>query len=127
MAKLDDFNFDESTVNSSTNISVLSSEEIQNKYSETLNPGEQLKILCEVRTRELIKLREEYENYKKEKSREVDNLKNKVFLYEAETQQMKISLKNSEELLGKIENFCFSNFVLLQVYSSCSRCTGWSI
>lgn len=101
MAKLDDFNFDESTVNSSTNISVASLDDLQNKYSETINPNEQIKILYEVRLRELNKLRGEYESYKKEKSREIDNLKNKMFIYEAEIQQMKISLKNSEELLGR--------------------------
>lgn len=100
MAKLDDFNFDESTVNSSTNISVVSTDDLQKKYCDTTSPNEQIKILYDVRLREINHLREEYENYKKEKSDEIKFLKNKIFVYEAEVQQMKISLKNSEELLG---------------------------
>lgn len=98
-AKLDDFNFDESTVNS-TNISLLSTDELQNKYCDITNPNEQLKILYEVRLREISSLKDEYDNYKKDKTKEIDKLKNKMFTYEAEIQHMKITLKNSEELLG---------------------------
>lgn len=113
--QLDDFNFDESTVNSSTNVSVLSTNELQNKYSETNNSNEQLKILCEVRTRELTELKNEYENYKIEKSREVDNLKKKLYVYEAEVQEMKISLKNAQELLGRGMNV-FNSEMYIHIY-----------
>ncbi|VEN38732.1 unnamed protein product [Callosobruchus maculatus] len=99
VAKLDDFNFDESTINSSTNVSTASNEDIQNKYKYTSTPNEQLQVLYEVRTRELSKLKEEYDLYKVEKGKEIDALKNKLILGEAENYQLKISLKNAENLL----------------------------
>ncbi|CAH2001747.1 unnamed protein product [Acanthoscelides obtectus] len=99
VAKLDDFNFDESTINSSTNISTASNDDIQHKYKYASTTNEQLQVLYEVRTRELATLREEYEKYKAEKSKEIDNLKNKLILGEAENHQLKISLKNAENLL----------------------------
>lgn len=81
---------------------MASTNELQNKYSEITNTNEQMKILYDVRLREINNLREEYENYKKEKIREIDQMKNKMFIYEAEVQQLKITLKNSEELLGSL-------------------------
>lgn len=115
-AKLDDFNFDESTINSSTNISAVSIDELQNKYCDVTNPHEQMKVLYDVRLREINSLREEYENYKKEKIREIDQLKNKMFMYEAEVQQLKITLKNSEELLGN--NFLLRIHVIIDIIFS---------
>lgn len=99
---MDDFNFDESTINSSTNVSILSTDDIQNKYCDSTNPYEQLKILYEVRLREISNLKEEFDNYKKDKIKEIDNIKNKMFTSESEIQHLKITLKNSEELLSKI-------------------------
>nr|CAI5869358.1 unnamed protein product [Callosobruchus analis] len=99
VAKLDDFNFDESTINSSTNVSTASNEDIQHKYKYTSTPNEQLQVLYEIRTRELSALKEEYEKYKVEKSKEIDALRNKLILGEAENYQLKVSLKNAENLL----------------------------
>lgn len=100
MAKLDDFNFDESTVNSSNNISMLSSDDIHNKYRDAVEPNEQLKVLYEVRVREVHSLKEELNNYKKTKAKEIEGLKQRLIISEAEIQQLKISLNSSENLLG---------------------------
>ncbi|KAJ8932780.1 hypothetical protein NQ314_014484 [Rhamnusium bicolor] len=97
---LDDFNYDESTVNSSTNISVASLDEMQQNYRQASDSNEQLKVLYDVRLRELSNIKTEYDNYKGEKTREIDVLKNKLLLSEAEMRQLKISLKNANDLLG---------------------------
>lgn len=81
---------------------MVSTEDIHNKYRDVANPNEQMKILYDVRLREINSLRDEYESYKKEKSKELDYVKNKMLVYEAEMQQIKISLKNSEDLLGNL-------------------------
>lgn len=101
MDKLDDFNFDESSVNNST-LSLASTDDLQNKYSKVTNPMEQLQILYDVRLREIKTLKEDYENYKIEKTKEIEYLKNKLLTYKADFHQLKISLKNAEELLGKL-------------------------
>ncbi|CAG9817152.1 unnamed protein product [Phaedon cochleariae] len=99
MTKLDDFNYDESTINSSTNNSVVSVDEIQNNYHKAINPNEQLKVLYDVRLRELNSMKIEYENNKAELISKIDSLNKKVIIYEGELHQTKISLKNAEELL----------------------------
>ncbi|KAG5863204.1 hypothetical protein JTB14_014108 [Gonioctena quinquepunctata] len=43
VAKLDDFNYDESTINSSNNVSVVSLDDVQNKYRNA-DTNEQLKF-----------------------------------------------------------------------------------
>ncbi|KAJ8913610.1 hypothetical protein NQ315_013432 [Exocentrus adspersus] len=96
---LDDFNYDDSTVNSSTNMSVASFDEIQHNYRQASDPNEQLKVLYDVRVRELNNLRKEFEDYKTQSKNDISSLKNKLLLLEAETRQLKISLKNAEDLL----------------------------
>lgn len=62
----------------------------------------QLKILYDVRVREINNLREEYQNYKIEKDKEIGILKNKAILAEAEMRHIQSSLANSEGLLCKL-------------------------
>nr|XP_023025665.1 uncharacterized protein PFB0765w-like [Leptinotarsa decemlineata] len=97
MAKLDDFNYDESTINSSNNVSAVSLDD-QNKYRNA-DQYEQLKVLYDVRLKELSALRNEYDTFKKEELREKELLKRKIITYEAEIQQTKVLLKNTNELL----------------------------
>lgn len=48
-AKLDDFNYDDSTINSSTNVSLVSNGNFEQLYKDAITPDEQLKVLYEVR------------------------------------------------------------------------------
>lgn len=47
-AKLDDF-YDDSTINSSTNVSLVSNGNLEQLYKDAITPDEQLKVLYEVR------------------------------------------------------------------------------
>ncbi|EFA00623.2 putative leucine-rich repeat-containing protein DDB_G0290503 [Tribolium castaneum] len=60
---------------------------------------EQLKILYDVRVREINRLQKDFEKYKEEKAKEIGVLKNKSTLAEAEIRHLQISLSNSESLL----------------------------
>ncbi|XP_018574443.1 spindle pole body component 110, partial [Anoplophora glabripennis] len=95
-AALDDFNYDESTVNSSANVSF---DEVQQNYRQASNPNEQLKVLYDVRVRELDSLRKEYNEFKTQAKKDIDGLKNKLLLSETEMRQIKISLKNVEDVV----------------------------
>ncbi|CAG9773057.1 unnamed protein product [Ceutorhynchus assimilis] len=98
-AKLDDFNYDDSTINSSTNVSIASVDNLEQLYKEALSPDEQIKILYDVRCREILALKEEYDKFKADKSKEVNSLKNQKILLEGELRQAGISMKNLESLL----------------------------
>ncbi|XP_044270748.1 intracellular protein transport protein USO1-like [Tribolium madens] len=63
------------------------------------NQQEQLKILYDVRVREINRLQKEFDKYKEEKIKEIGILKNKATLAEAEIRHLQISLTNSESLL----------------------------
>lgn len=69
------------------------------------NQQEQLKILYDVRVREIKNLQDEFNKYKEEKAKEINNLKNKTILAEAENRHLQISLSNSESLLGLLQLF----------------------
>lgn len=73
-------------------------------YKDT-SRQDQLMVLYDVRVREINSLREEYENYKIEKDKEISVLKNKAILFEAEVRHTQTSLKTSESLLGKLTFF----------------------
>lgn len=104
MTKLDDFNYDESTMNSSI-ISTISIDDARNEYLTAENANDQIKVLYEVRGRELQALREEYKNVVENKTKQINDLKKKLTLTEAELEQIKVSYKNSEELLvEKVES-----------------------
>lgn len=98
---LDDFNYDDSSIASSTNVSVASMSGVNKDYRDAM-PNEQLKVLYEVKVREIEALKLEYNGFKLEKKKEVDELKNRLFVGEAELQQIKESVKNAEALLGKL-------------------------
>lgn len=95
---MDDFKYEDSTINSSTNVSIASGIDLQN-YCDASTPNDQLKILYDVRLRELTSLRKEFDEYKFEKSKEIDNMKNKLILAEAEMRQLKVTLTSTENLL----------------------------
>lgn len=94
---MDDFNYDDSTVNSSTNVSL---DDVQQNYRRASEPNEQLKVLYDVRVRELNNLKQEFDNFKAQAKKDNDASKNKLLLSEAEMRQLKVSLKNMEDLLG---------------------------
>lgn len=94
---MDDFKYEDSTINSSTNISTASAPDLQNYCDVTSN--DQLKVLYDVRLREINNLRKEFDEYKLGKTKEVDNLKNKLILAEADIKQLKVSLSSAESLL----------------------------
>ncbi|XP_066246315.1 putative leucine-rich repeat-containing protein DDB_G0290503 [Euwallacea similis] len=98
-ANLDDFNYDDSTINSSTNTSVLSNDNLNHLYKEALTPDEQLKVLYEVRCREIQTLKHDFDKVKVEKNKEIEALKKQNLLLEGEIRQFQISLKNSGNLL----------------------------
>ncbi|KAF7280414.1 hypothetical protein GWI33_006080 [Rhynchophorus ferrugineus] len=98
-ANLDDFKYDDSTINSSTNISMVSVDNIEQNYKNAITPSEQLKVLYDVRVREIQALHDEYNQYKETAKRDIDSLKHKNILFEQELRQAQISLKNSESLL----------------------------
>ncbi|CAH0555287.1 unnamed protein product [Brassicogethes aeneus] len=101
---LDDFNYDDSTINSSTNVSVASLTDVHRSYRDAL-PSDQLKVLYDVKCREIVSVKQEFDRFKVDKKKETDNIKNKLILCEADIMQLKESVKNSEGLLlEKTEN-----------------------
>lgn len=100
---MDDFNYEDSTVNSSTNVSMDESQtNLIKKYREASH-DDQLKVLYEVRVRELKALTEELENLKKEMKHQKDQYMRHLMLSEGEKEQAKMSLQQSQGLLG---NYC---------------------
>ncbi|XP_066157176.1 putative leucine-rich repeat-containing protein DDB_G0290503 [Euwallacea fornicatus] len=98
-ANLDDFNYEDSTINSSTNTSVLSNDNLNHLYKKAITPDEQLKVLYEVRCREIETLKHDFDKVKFEKDKEIESLKKQNLLLEGEIRQLQISLKNSGNLL----------------------------
>ncbi|XP_044755654.1 myosin-1-like [Coccinella septempunctata] len=96
---LDEFKYDDSTMNSSTNISVASAEYIDQAYKDVQTPYEQLKLLYDIRMKEIQTLKGEFDDYKENMGREMDSLKRRLTLQEAETSQVEISLRNTKSLL----------------------------
>ncbi|XP_056637763.1 putative leucine-rich repeat-containing protein DDB_G0290503 [Diorhabda sublineata] len=96
--KLDDFSYDESTVNSSI-VSTISYDETQKKYLNANNHQEQLQLLYDIRLRELQALKGEHKETVENMTINMDAMKKKLILAEAELNQLKISYKNSECLL----------------------------
>ncbi|KAK9879919.1 hypothetical protein WA026_008423 [Henosepilachna vigintioctopunctata] len=97
--ELDEFNYEDSTVNSSNNISVTSIDYIEQTYGDSQTPYEQLKLLYDIRMKEIQSLKEEFDNFKSNAKREIDNLKRKLTLQEAETSQVEISWRNTKSIL----------------------------
>lgn len=97
---LDEYKYDDSTINSSTNISVASAEYIDQAYKDVQTPYEQLKLLYDIRMKEIQTLKEEFDGYKESTMKEIDSLKRRLTLQEAETSQVEISLRNTKSLLG---------------------------
>ncbi|XP_072376275.1 uncharacterized protein [Diabrotica undecimpunctata] len=90
--------YDESTVNSSI-VSGISCSDTENKYLQASNQHEQLQNLYEVRLRELQVLREEYKERTEELTKEINTYKRQMLLMKAELEQIKVSYKNSDDLL----------------------------
>ncbi|CAH1366958.1 unnamed protein product [Tenebrio molitor] len=102
------FKYEDSEKTLLDNVSSSVSGAIEQNY-KNVNQQDQLKLLYEVRLREINSLREEFQKFKEEKSKEISVLKNKVTLSEAEIRHLQITLSNSESLLveknGIINNF----------------------
>lgn len=101
---LDEFKYEDSTMNSSTNISVASAEYIGQAYKDVQTPYEQLKLLYDIRMKEIQTLKDEFDEYKEKMGKNVDSLKRRLTLQEAETSQVEISLRNTKSLLGEFYN-----------------------
>jgi hypothetical protein len=101
------FKYEDSEKTLLDNVSSSVSGAIEQNY-KNVNQQDQLKLLYEVRLREINSLREEFQKFKEEKSKEISVLKNKVTLSEAEIRHLQITLSNSESLLGFFNyNFTF--------------------
>ncbi|KAL3269544.1 hypothetical protein HHI36_008609 [Cryptolaemus montrouzieri] len=96
---LDDFKYEDSTINSSTNISVASADCMEQAYKDVQTPYEQLKLLYDIRMREIEVLKEEFDSFRENSTKEINTLKRKLTLQEAETSQVEICLKNTKSLL----------------------------
>ncbi|KAH1005207.1 hypothetical protein HUJ04_006236 [Dendroctonus ponderosae] len=94
-ANLDDFNYDESTINSSANVSLVSTSNFEQRYKDAISPNDQLQVLC----RELQELNAKFEKFKVEKNKELQSQTQQKLLLEGEVRQLSISLKNCENLL----------------------------
>lgn len=108
---MDEFSYvDQSTMNSSvaSNVDVhadILPQEVQTAFEEQyreVSTGEQLKVLYEVRVREVTALNEELEKLRKEVKNQEQSLKKKIVLLEIENEQKNISLTESQELLGSV-------------------------
>lgn len=98
---MDEFNYDESSINSSTNVSADETDQygfIQ-KYKDT-SMNNQLKVLYEVRVREIKTLSEQLENIQAEFNCYKNDTKRQILLLEAEKDKINISYKQSQEILG---------------------------
>ncbi|XP_050512964.1 putative autophagy-related protein 11 isoform X4 [Diabrotica virgifera virgifera] len=94
--KLNDY--DESTDDSI--VSGMSCNDAEsNKYLQANNQHEQLQNLYEVRLRELQALREEHKGKTEGFTKEIKTYKRQLLLTKAELEQIKVSYKNSEDLL----------------------------
>ena len=99
-----DFNYEDSSKAVPDNLSANSSQVTERNY-KNVDQQEQLKVLYDVRVREINNLREEFNKFKAEKEKEMTVLKHKVTLSEAELRHCQVTLSNSESLLGM--NMCF--------------------
>ncbi|KAF2882515.1 hypothetical protein ILUMI_23651 [Ignelater luminosus] len=105
-----EFNYDDqSTLNSSVasndgeHAGILPQEvrtAFEEQYRE-VSADEQLKVLYEVRVREVIALNNELEKFQKEFKNQEQSLKKKIVLLEIENERKNISLKESQELLAE--------------------------
>lgn len=100
MKEMDDFNYDESSVNSSTNISMdEGNNELMEKYRNTSMNG-QLKVLYEVRVREIMTLKKQLEELEKEYGWFKRDAKRQMLLLEEEKDKISISYKQTQDILG---------------------------
>lgn len=94
---MDEFNYDDqSTINSSTNVSL---DEIDSHRYKNASIDDQIKVLYEVRVREVKTLSEQLENVRAEFTAYKNEMKKKILLLEAEKDQSQISLKQSQNIL----------------------------
>ncbi|XP_063919998.1 repetitive organellar protein-like isoform X2 [Zophobas morio] len=93
-----DFNYEDSSKAVPDNLSANSSQVTERNY-KNVDQQEQLKVLYDVRVREINNLREEFNKFKAEKEKEMTVLKHKVTLSEAELRHCQVTLSNSESLL----------------------------
>lgn len=97
---MDEFNYDDSTMNSSGNASSAEDNHLMQKY-KTASYDDQLKVLYDVRVKEVKNLSEEVHKLREELSLQRDQLMKKLMLMEADKNQAEMSLGQSQSLLGK--------------------------
>lgn len=103
MQEMDDFNYDESSVNSSANVSVDNTDQygVLQKYRDT-SMNNQLKVLYEVRVREVLTLKKELEDVRTEFGQYKKDNKRQLLLLEADKDMLGISYKQAQDILGNI-------------------------
>lgn len=96
---LDEYDYEESTLDSTTNVSM---DEAQNaNYSKhSVTEESQIRMLYQARVEEIHALKEELENVKSQLEEATRLNTNRQALCNSELQQCKISLQQSQELLG---------------------------
>lgn len=90
------FNYDNASGNmdESTNVSAT----LAQNYKDA-TPEEQLKVLYDVRVREINNLQDEFTTFQAEKTKEISILKNKVTLSEAEIRHLQLQNSELKEIL----------------------------
>nr|XP_022909348.1 putative leucine-rich repeat-containing protein DDB_G0290503 [Onthophagus taurus] len=106
---MDEFNYDDqSTIHSSTNVSVdngyhpVENQEenvLFNKYTRNTNLDDQLKVLYEIRVKEVKELMEKVGKLEMDIEKQKDIHSKKCILLEADKNKAKISLEQSQKLL----------------------------
>lgn len=99
---MDDFNYDESSINSSANISIDETDQhgLMQKYRET-SMNSQLKVLYEVRVREILTLKKQLEDVESQFEQYKKDSKRQLLLLEADKDKLSISYKQAQDILGE--------------------------
>lgn len=96
---MDEYNYEDSTMNSSSNVSLEEGRNLSQKY-KTSSVDDQLKVLYEVRCKEVMSLTNAMENLREEFNNHKAQSMKKIMLLEAEKEKTNMSLNNAQSLLG---------------------------
>lgn len=103
---MDDFNYDESSLNSSVNVSVEETDQygLLAKYRDA-SIDNQLKVLYEVRVREIMTLKKQLEDVQNEFDHYKNDKKKQLILLEADKDKINITYKQAQDII--CENVIF--------------------
>lgn len=108
---MDEFNYDEqSTINSSENVSVddaYSNQSIAVQKYKTSNLDDQLKVLYDIRVKEVKSLMEQLDQLKTEIQKQKEVNGKTVVLLEAVKDRAKISSQQAQALLGSDDQYYY--------------------